>query len=350
MERCRVRPRVEGVPERRGAGIVLAEGTDSEEQADRAHHGAGGVEGAVHRAAARPWRRDDEDRAVRVDVVGAVLGVVFEGEEREGPPRRGAGQARDHAAQGEIVVGHHRARREGAAAAALGVVARQVQDHEVGEAALPVPAVHRVGEQARAHGVRDRQVPARVVGRGNAFEPADLRVVVVARIRIGELAEVDDPQPLAPRRVPEIRVARVLHVLAVLEVVVAAAAVDRRPRLLVVVARECTRGPLVAVGADLAVHIEVVAQHPAPGEGVGVGRDAVVEDRERRIAVPRRHVAEYLVVGAVLTDDVNDMPNSRTDGLSDRRTDLRVRVRAQRVHLPSELGQRGRVRHRDDRH
>ena len=204
------------------------------------------------------------------------------------------------------------------------MVARQVEHHEIGEAALAVPAVHRVGEQTRTRGVRDREVPAGVVGSRNAFEPADLRVVAVARIRIGELPEVDDPETLTSRRVPEIRVARVLHVLAVLEVVVAAAAVHRRPRLLVVVARECARGPLVAVGADLAVHIEVVAQHPAPGEGVGIGCDAVVEDRERRIAVPRRHVAEYLVVGAVLTDDVNDMPNSRTDGLSDRRTDLRV--------------------------
>src|SRR5439155_15423117 len=42
--------------------------------------------------------------------------------------------------------------------------------------------------------------------------------------------------------------------------------VDLRPRLLVVIAGERPVGPLVAVGRHLAVHVEVVEQHPAVGD------------------------------------------------------------------------------------
>ena len=258
---------------------------------------------------------------MRVHVIGTVLRVVLDREQRHGAPCRGPRQPRHHAAQGEIVVGHHRARREPAGAAALGVIARQVQNHEVGEFALPVPAVYGVREQSCPRRIRDGEVPAGVVRGGDAFQPADLGIVVVGGIRFGELPEVDDPQPFAARRVPEVGIARALHVLAVLEIGRAAVAIDRGPRLLVVIAREGARRPLMAVGADLPVHVKVVAQHPAPGEGVRVGSDAVVEDRERGVAVPRRDIPEHLVVGAVLADHVEHVRDGRAiaDAARDRR-------------------------------
>src|SRR3989440_2835837 len=45
---------------------------------------------------------------------------------------------------------------------------------------------------------------------------------------------------------------------------------------------ECAVAPIVAVGRDLAVDVKVVEQHKAPGDGVRVRRDGVVEDGEVR--------------------------------------------------------------------
>src|SRR5207247_10830636 len=108
-------------------------------------------------------------------------------------------------------------------------------------------------------------------------------------------------------------------------------------------------GPLVAVGRDLAVHVEIVEQHPATGDRVRVGGDAVVEDRQARIAVPAGDVAEHLVVGPVLPDDVDHVLElGRTVGGSDRGTEARVRKRTQRVHLTGVAPEPGRVGDRDD--
>ena len=63
--------------------------------------------------------------------------------------------------------------------------------------------------------------------------------------------------------------------------------------------------PLVAVGADFALDVEVVEEDELPGEGMMVRRDALGEQAERRVAVPLRHVAEDLIVGPVFLDDID---------------------------------------------
>src|SRR2546421_2780944 len=77
---------------------------------------------------------------------------------------------------------------------------------------------------------------------------------------------------------------------------------------------ECAVAPIVAVGRDLAVDVKVVEQHKAPGDGVRVRRDGVVEDGEVRVAVSLRQVTQHLVVGAVLPDDVDHMADRRASG------------------------------------
>ena len=80
--------------------------------------------------------------------------------------------------------------------------------------------------------------------------------------------------------------------------------------------------PFVAVGADLALHVEVVEQDELPRERVMVWRDAFGEQAEGGIAVSLRHVAKHLVVGAVFLDHVDHVGDrARLAGLKrDRMT------------------------------
>ena len=81
--------------------------------------------------------------------------------------------------------------------------------------------------------------------------------------------------------------------------IAAAIAVHRRPGLFYIVCGVCGHRPVVAVGADLGVDVEVIEQDKLARERVKVGRHLFAEERQAGIAVPLRHVAEYLVIGAV---------------------------------------------------
>src|SRR5207249_11953304 len=82
-KRRRVRASSESVPQGRGAGVVLAEWGEAQDSFDGAQHGRGRVERAVDSITASVRGRDQENRAVRVHVVGAILRVVFEDEDGE---------------------------------------------------------------------------------------------------------------------------------------------------------------------------------------------------------------------------------------------------------------------------
>ncbi len=77
------------------------------------------------------------------------------------------------------------------------------------------------------------------------------------------------------------------------------------------------------VGAVAAGGVEIVEQHELLGEKVLVGGDILTEHHQRWVAVAARHVAEDLVVGAVLLDDVDDVLDerrvARTHGHRERR-------------------------------
>ena len=83
--------------------------------------------------------------------------------------------------------------------------------------------------------------------------------------------------------------------------------------------------PLVAIGADFALDVEVVEENELPGEGMMVRRHPFREQAERWVAVPLRHVAEDLIVGPVLLDDVDDVLN-RARGAGEERDRVAVEV------------------------
>ena len=103
-----------------------------------------------------------------------------------------------------------------------------------------------------------------------------------------------------------------------LEVVTALlAAIGDLPGLLGVVAGDGRSGPDVPVAGDLAAVVEVVENAELPRQLVLVGRDVFAIHHQRRIAVGLADVAEELIVGAVLLDDVDDVVNGIAAVLED---------------------------------
>jgi ribosomal protein S16 len=67
----------------------------------------------------------------------------------------------------------------------------------------------------------------------------------------------------------------------------------------------------MTVVADVGIDVEVVEEHETLCQPVGVGGHVAPEQRQRRIAVALREIAEHLVVGAVLSDDVEHVLDRR---------------------------------------
>ena len=65
--------------------------------------------------------------------------------------------------------------------------------------------------------------------------------------------------------------------------------------------------PVPTVATDFATGVEVVEQHKPLGQRMLIRRDVAPEKYERRIPIALREIAQNLVVGAVLFDDVNDV-------------------------------------------
>src|SRR5579863_1929619 len=87
------------------------------------------------------------------------------------------------------------------------------------------------------------------------------------------------------------------------------AAVVDLPGLLGVVAGDGRSGPHVPVAGNFAAVVKVVDHAKLPRQLVLVGRDRLAVHRQRRVAVALANVAEDLVVGAVLFNDVDDVAN-----------------------------------------
>ena len=98
--------------------------------------------------------------------------------------------------------------------------------------------------------------------------------------------------------------------------------------------------------------VVVVEQRELLGQRVVIRRDVASELHERRIAVALRHVAEHLIVGAVLLDDVEDVLDRRPlaemhrDRIVRRSMPILVVIIVIAVAIPSS---RSRSCHRDRR-
>ena len=102
--------------------------------------------------------------------------------------------------------------------------------------------------------------------------------------------------------------ARKVAVVLAFEVVIPAAiAVVIRQVLDHVLVSHGLRAPRPAITAGFARVVEVIQQHEALREGVQVRRDTAAEQYKAGIAIPLWHVAEHLIIGAVLLDNIDHM-------------------------------------------
>ena len=61
----------------------------------------------------------------------------------------------------------------------------------------------------------------------------------------------------------------------------------------------------MSIGADVAIHVEIVEQHKFTGQLVMIRADVFLEETKRRIAGSHSNVAEHLIVAAILLDDID---------------------------------------------
>ena len=225
----------------------------------------------------------------------------------------------DDPAQGQVVAGHAGLRRERAGAGARGVVLAQAHDHEARQVAVLLELLELAEEgfgvvgvavaaaveprRCRSPGTCGRPVPARAPSiRSDAVWLADA-AAVFAVAAIGKAC--------AGARVPDVAARGIGQVAVVVVVDPRPPRVGESPVAGDVIGVVGHRRPGMAVGRDVAVAVEVVEQHELLGQLVMVGRHLAAEHDQRRIAVAARQVAEDLIVGAILLDDVDDVLDRR---------------------------------------
>ena len=243
-------------------------------------------------------------------------------------------QALDDAAEGEVVVGHAGGGGGRAFFCATRVIVGEADNREGGKCALGFEVAQFAQKDVSAVLVGDIHFPADIVGWRDRADGLDHGVTLkhggVARALPGaktggkirralaavaprdggghELAVVADADAVLERVVPDEPGGRVGEgILAVFAHAVGITAGKAGETFFQVVGREGRRAPLVAIGAEDASAVGVIEQHEIAHELVLIGRDALAEDAERRIAVAGRDVAEDLVVGAVFFDHVDDV-------------------------------------------
>jgi hypothetical protein len=116
----------------------------------------------------------------------------------------------------------------------------------------------------------------------------------------------------------------------------------------------------VAVGTENAGAVKVVEQGKLARKAVMVGRDVLAENAQLRVAVALLHVAEHLIIGPVLLDDIDDVLEHARLAMTQRNGSRRnfrarlfqageaVRQSVVRVHFPGILRQRLVIGDRDD--
>ncbi len=308
--------------------------TQPENVFHRAQHAHGVVHGRVDATAARVGRQDEGRGAVRVDMVGAVLGVVFQDENGGLRPELRLRDRLHQQPERVVVVGDGGLRSDLAGADARGVIVAEPHRHEARHLAAALEFRQIAQEHLHAFDVGVVHV-----------EAAELHVGVLRQRRVahgGDLAsrgrrrrDVGHPPAVVAEAqarlhgvAPDVAGRGQRGALAALVVVVAAArGVRVRPHALHVSGRDGGARPVVPVGADVGIDVEVVQQHELARQPVVVRRHFFSEQREGRIAVADAEITEHLVIGAVLLDDVDDVADGAVLAAPLERMSARRRLR-----------------------
>ena len=281
-----------------------------------------------------------------INVIGAILCVVLHDKNRGRGPEFRSAHGLDHATQGQIIFSHVRGRSRLARRSSGRVIVRESHNLQARHFSLALKSMQFGDESVRPGQVavihvetpevrikmsleRRNQGRTRIIGGRtivDEFAVASVghlgRFGSVPKITAGGLRNLESP------------LARI-GVFTVLIV-----AVTHRPYPLDEVRRVSTHGPFVAIGTHFALDVEVVEQHELAGESMMVRGDGFGKQAQGGIALPLRHVAQHLIVGAVFFDDVNAMANGR--GVAgDQRHGVSRPQRCRRCRRAARQGSRG---------
>jgi hypothetical protein len=182
------------------------------------------------------------------------------------------------------------------------VVVRQTNDREFRQVAVLLALAELRQPPFDPRLVGDREVVPRKALVDVPDEAGDVglgsnEVPVVVVDAEGELpvAPIGDARLLSG--VPEVATTRAGGTVVLPDVAPTPSAVVRRLGLPGVVVGDHPDRPVVPVGTDFGVNVEVVEQHELLGERAVIRRQSLVEKRQRGFAVAPIEVAEDLVVG-----------------------------------------------------
>ena len=186
----------------------MIHGRQAEQRLDGVDHVHCGVEAAIDIGMLRRcWRvfADREcDGTVRIHVVGAVLCVVFDDENRGIVPVRTARNRFDHSPDGEVIIRNRRCRARLAGAGTDGVIVRQIKQHQLREftAAALCASAHKAIEFVQEF------VGSKLIGIIK-FEIGEIRVVMIPQQDFSRLSGFDQRHRPWPRTLRAMRVAHV---------------------------------------------------------------------------------------------------------------------------------------------
>src|SRR4029077_20236806 len=237
-------------------------------------------------------------------VVGSRLRVVFYDEDHRVLPIRAVRERLHDPSKSEVVVGHARARRALARTPGGQMVHRQPHDFELWHVAITHIALEFGDPDISALLILRNQIHRDVV-RVHVGAQTALRHRPTG-VPFDHFAVVAKSDALSDRERPQEAAFRLIDFYAVH--VDPLAGVTGRHDLLTVVRDVGGGGPDVSLRTDLGIHEEAIEQAEAPRQRVVVWGDGDVgEIEEARVAIAFFHVSEYLIIGAILFDDVDDV-------------------------------------------
>ena len=350
------------------SGIELRQRLEPQDQLHRPDHAHGAVLRAVDDAPLRIGAGDKADSAMGIDMVRAVLGVVFDDEDRRLGPQRPMADSLDEFAEGQVVAGHAGTGTVGSGCGAMGVILTEAHDdeprhrslccelrifpeHDVDElriaflllAAQPVVGAH-VPHQTR-HSPLDPCVSFRII-----HPPAVFLVAAIADAG-------------TPAGIPEVARGGAGEIPVVVVVDTDALGIGEMPVAGDVVGVIGHRAPGMAVATHLTVAVGVVEKRELLGDLVVIRSDIPGKHAQRGITVSLGRlaggqIAEHLVVRAILLDHIDHVADrggiahpagDRRLPVVGHRSEEVVGVGAVGIHLAREARELLLVGHVDDR-
>src|ERR1019366_1787387 len=243
---------------------------------------------------------DEGRRTVRIHVVGTVLGIVFQDENCRAGPKARLGDTFHQLADGVIVIGgggkggdlarggprcvvvaqaHHDQARHMAGL----LIFRQFIEKNLGAIHVGIVEVEAAVERVGYLGQHRVAHAGDLLGAGGGV-----------RLVVDHVAEVAQGKAGRHGIGPEVAGGGQRGGVLLFEIVGnPAAGVLVGPHLLHVIGGDGGGGPVMAVGGDVAVDIEVVQQDEFAGQFVKVGGGVFTEEDQRRVAVALLQVAQH---------------------------------------------------------